>query len=138
MYLPDGTAAVSASGTYFKMALDAIAAVYDVTDATGNIRRLNVNLAPLEVEEFRLLKEAGIGTYQLFQETYHRPTYAAVHLSGRKRDYDWRASALDRAMQAGARPRHSTRPAVLLACCCTRCKHALAVSSCGASARSSA
>ncbi len=85
----------------FQYVLDAIAAVYDVTDVTGNIRRLNVNLAPLEVEEFRLLKEAGIGTYQLFQETYHRDTYAAVHLSGRKRDYDWRASALDRAMQVG-------------------------------------
>lgn len=85
----------------FQYILDAIASVYEVTDTVGNIRRLNVNLAPLEVEEFRLLKEAGIGTYQLFQETYHRDTYAAVHLSGKKRDYDWRASALDRAMQAG-------------------------------------
>ena len=85
----------------FQYILDAIAAVYNVTDASGNIRRLNVNLAPLEVEEFRRLKEAGIGTYQLFQETYHRETYTAVHLSGKKRDYDWRATALDRAMQAG-------------------------------------
>ena len=91
----------SAANGGFQYILDAIASVYEVTDATGNIRRLNVNLAPLEVDEFRLLKEAGIGTYQLFQETYHRDTYAAVHLSGKKRDYDWRASALDRAMQAG-------------------------------------
>lgn len=85
----------------FQYILDAIATVYDVTDATGNIRRLNVNLAPLKVDEFRQLKDVGIGTYQLFQETYHRETYAAVHLSGKKRDYDWRASAFDRAMQAG-------------------------------------
>jgi len=91
----------SAANGGFQYVLDAIAAVYDVTDATGNIRRLNVNLAPLEVEEFRQLKQAGIGTYQLFQETYHRPTYATVHTAGRKRDYDWRATALDRAMQAG-------------------------------------
>ena len=90
----------SAANGGFQYILDAIAAVYDVTDATGNIRRLNVNLAPLDVEEFRLLKEAGIGTYQLFQETYHRDTYASVHLSGKKRDFDWRVSGLDRAMQA--------------------------------------
>ena len=91
----------SAANGGFQYVLDAIAAVYDVTDATGNIRRLNVNLAPLEADEFRLLKQASIGTYQLFQETYHRPTYAAVHTVGKKRDYDWRATALDRAMQAG-------------------------------------
>jgi 2-iminoacetate synthase len=91
----------SAANGGFQYILDAIAAVYEVTDKSGNIRRLNVNLAPLEVDEFRRLKEAGIGTYQLFQETYHRETYAAVHLSGKKRDFDWRASALDRAMQAG-------------------------------------
>ncbi|MEI7613342.1 MAG: [FeFe] hydrogenase H-cluster radical SAM maturase HydG, partial [Betaproteobacteria bacterium] len=91
----------AASKGGFQYILDAIAAVYDVTEASGNIRRINVNLAPLEVEKFRLLKEAGIGTYQLFQETYHRDTYAAVHLSGKKRDFDWRVSALDRAMEAG-------------------------------------
>ena len=85
----------------FQYVLDAIAAVYDVTRHHGNIRRLNVNLAPLPVEEFKLLHQAGIGTFQLFQETYHRPTYAAVHLSGRKRDFDWRCSAMDRAMEAG-------------------------------------
>jgi len=91
----------AASRGGFQYILDAIAAVYDVTEANGCIRRLNVNLAPLDVEKFRLLKEAGIGSYQLFQETYHRDTYAAVHLSGKKRDFDWRASALDRAMEAG-------------------------------------
>ena len=91
----------SAANGGFRYVLDAIAAVYDVTDASGNIRRLNVNLAPFDVDEFRQLKQAGIGTYQLFQETYHRPTYAAVHTAGKKRDYDWRATALDRAMQAG-------------------------------------
>ena len=91
----------SAANGGFQYILDAIAAVYEVTEASGNIRRLNVNLAPLEIDEFRQLKQAGIGTYQLFQESYHRDTYAAVHLSGKKRDFDWRASALDRAMQAG-------------------------------------
>ncbi len=91
----------SASRGGFQYVLDSIAAVYDVTEKHGNIRRLNVNLAPLGVEEFKLLKEAGIGTYQLFQETYHRETYAAVHLSGKKRDFVWRASVFDRAMQAG-------------------------------------
>ena len=91
----------SAANGGFRYVLDAIAAVYDVTDASGNIRRLNVNLAPFDVDEFRQLKQAGIGTYQLFLETYHRPTYAAVHTVGKKRDYDWRATALDRAMHAG-------------------------------------
>jgi 2-iminoacetate synthase len=90
----------AASRGGFDYVLDAIRAVYDVTEAHGHIRRLNVNLAPLTVDEFVRLKQAEIGTYQLFQETYHRDTYAAVHLSGKKRDFDWRATALDRAMQA--------------------------------------
>ncbi|MFT3960787.1 [FeFe] hydrogenase H-cluster radical SAM maturase HydG [Propionivibrio sp.] len=85
----------------FGYVLDAIRAVYDVTEAHGHIRRLNVNLAPLTVGEFAELKQAEIGTYQLFQETYHRETYAAVHLAGKKRDFDWRVTAFDRAMQAG-------------------------------------
>lgn len=76
--------------------------VYSVKSAkSGEIRRVNVNLAPLEVEDFRLLKEAGIGTYQCFQETYHRATYDKVHLSGRKRDFLWRLYALHRAQEAG-------------------------------------
>lgn len=91
----------SAANGGFGYILDAIAAVYAASEPQGTIRRLNVNLAPLTVDEFRLLKEAEVGTYQLFQETYQRERYAEVHLAGRKRDFDWRASALDRAMQAG-------------------------------------
>lgn len=85
----------------FSYILDALQTVYDTKVGSGEIRRVNVNLAPQTVDNFRLLQEAGIGTFQLFQETYHRPTYAAVHVTGRKRDYDWRTTAFDRAMQAG-------------------------------------
>lgn len=85
----------------FQYILDAIKTIYDTRIGPGEIRRINVNLAPQTTERFRQLKEAGIGTFQLFQETYHRPTYAAVHLKGPKRDYDWRATAFDRAMEAG-------------------------------------
>jgi 2-iminoacetate synthase len=81
--------------------LDAIAAIYRVKSGRGEIRRVNVNVAPLSVEEFKRLKSAKIGTYQLFQETYHRETYARVHVAGKKRDYDWRFTAMDRAMAAG-------------------------------------
>ena len=85
----------------FQYLLDSIATVYDTRIGPGEIRRVNVNLAPQTTERFRQLKEAGIGTFQLFQETYHRSTYAAVHLKGTKRDYDWRTTAFDRAMEAG-------------------------------------
>ncbi len=85
----------------FEYITDAIATIYDTREGPGEIRRVNVNLAPQNVERFKLLKQAGIGTFQLFQETYHRPTYAAVHLRGKKRDYDWRTTSFDRAMQAG-------------------------------------
>jgi len=85
----------------FQYILDSIGTVYATRIAPGEIRRVNVNLAPQSVDRFRLLKEAGIGTFQLFQETYHRPTYAQVHLKGTKRDYDWRATVFDRAMEAG-------------------------------------
>ena len=85
----------------FEYITDTIAMIYDTRVGPGEIRRVNVNLAPQNVERFKRLKEAGIGTFQLFQETYHRPTYAAVHLKGKKRDYDWRATAFDRAMEAG-------------------------------------
>ena len=81
--------------------LDAVETVYSVKRGRGEIRRVNVNVAPLTVEEFRQLKAARIGTYQIFQETYHHETYARVHLGGKKRDYSWRVSALDRAMTAG-------------------------------------
>jgi 2-iminoacetate synthase len=85
----------------FQYILDSIATVYDTKIGPGEIRRVNVNLAPQTTERFRQLKAANIGTFQLFQETYHRPTYAAVHLKGSKRDYDWRTTAFDRAMTAG-------------------------------------
>jgi len=63
----------------------------------SNIRRVNINGAPLSVEEFRMIKEAGIGTYQIFQETYHHVTYAKVHPEGTvKSDYAWRLYALHR------------------------------------------
>ena len=85
----------------FDYILDTINTIYETRVGPGEIRRINVNLAPQTVERFRQLKSAGIGTFQLFQETYHRPTYGAVHLRGRKRDFDWRATAFDRAMEAG-------------------------------------
>ena len=85
----------------FDYLLDSIATIYNTRVGPGEIRRVNVNLAPQTIEHFRQLKQAEIGTFQLFQETYHRPTYAEVHLKGRKRDYDWRTTAFDRAMEAG-------------------------------------
>ncbi len=85
----------------FQYILDSIATIYATRHNHGEIRRVNVNIAPLTVDEFRQLKAAQIGTYQLFQETYHRPTYAKVHVGGRKQDYDWRITAIDRAMEAG-------------------------------------
>jgi 2-iminoacetate synthase len=85
----------------FPYVLQCIETVYGVTHDKGEIRRTNVNVAPLTLDEFRALKATRIGTYQLFQETYHRGTYAGVHLAGRKTDYDWRVTAMDRAMRAG-------------------------------------
>lgn len=85
----------------FGYILKAIDTIYKTKSGKGEIRRINVNIAPLEVEQFKQLKAAKIGTYQLFQETYHRDTYAAVHLAGPKRDYDWRTTAFHRAMEAG-------------------------------------
>ncbi len=80
---------------------EAIQAVYSVKNARGEIRRVNVNAAPMAVEEFERLKNAGIGTYQLFQETYHPKTYAEMHISGPKSDYGWRLTGMDRAQEAG-------------------------------------
>ena len=88
-------------GEGFQYVLDAVASIYSVKENNGEIRRVNVNVAPLSTDEFRELKATGIGTYQLFQETYHRKTYAEVHVQGRKSDFDWRCSAMDRAMIAG-------------------------------------
>lgn len=81
--------------------LEAIKTIYDVKEANGSIRRINVNIAATTVADYRLLKDAGIGTYILFQETYHRQTYAAMHTSGPKHDYNYHTTAMDRAMQAG-------------------------------------
>ena len=85
----------------FQYVLDSIRTVYSVKNKHGEIRRVNVNVAPLTTEEFKQLKSEGIGTYQIFQETYHRETYNKVHLGGKKRDYNWRAWSLHRAMEAG-------------------------------------
>jgi 2-iminoacetate synthase len=81
--------------------LDTIATIYSVKNKNGEIRRANVNIAPQDVETFRAIKAAGIGTYQCFQETYDRNVYAKVHLRGKKADFDWRVSVMDRAMEAG-------------------------------------
>jgi len=81
--------------------LSAIERAYATKTEKGEIRRINVEIAPLSVDDFRRLKAAKIGTYVVFQETYHRSTYQQVHPSGRKADYDWRILAMDRAMEAG-------------------------------------
>jgi 2-iminoacetate synthase len=75
---------------------------YSTKAGRGEIRRVNINAAPLDVDGYRKMKEAGIGTYQEFQETYHHPTYRAMHpASTRKGDYLWRLTGHDRAMEAG-------------------------------------
>lgn len=74
---------------------------YGVKKGNGEIRRVNINAAPLTVEGFRTVHQAGIGTYQIFQETYHPQIYKHYHLGGQKADYDWRLTAMDRAMEAG-------------------------------------
>jgi 2-iminoacetate synthase len=85
----------------FQYVLDTIDTVYRVKRGPGEIRRVNVNVAPLTPDEFRQLREHRIGTYQLFQETYHREIYGQVHQGGKKVDFDWRVTAMDRAMEAG-------------------------------------
>ncbi|HSV87084.1 MAG TPA: [FeFe] hydrogenase H-cluster radical SAM maturase HydG [Bacteroidales bacterium] len=75
--------------------------VYGVRHVNGEIRRVNINAAPFDIPGFRVIKDARIGTYQIFQETYHQPTYAKVHLGGIKQNYDYRLTALDRAQEAG-------------------------------------
>ncbi len=86
---------------WFDYILKSIETIYSVKEGRGEIRRLNVNIAPLTIDQFKRLKAAGIGTYQLFQESYHRPTYRRVHPKGPKSDYDNRIGAMDRAFQAG-------------------------------------
>jgi 2-iminoacetate synthase len=85
----------------FQYILDSIATVYATKSGVGEICRINTNIAPLTVDDFRRLKAMKIGTYQLFQETYHHDTYKKMHVSGKKADYDWHITALDRAMTAG-------------------------------------
>jgi 2-iminoacetate synthase len=81
--------------------IKAIETIYGVKRGDGEIRRVNINIAALDVEGFRRLKAAGIGTYQLFQETYHLPTFQRMHPSGPKADYLFHLTAMDRAMQGG-------------------------------------
>lgn len=81
--------------------LKAIETIYSVHEGNGEIRRININIAPLSVESFRRLKAAGIGTYQLFQETYHYDTYKKMHPTGPKSDYVNHLTAMDRAMEGG-------------------------------------
>lgn len=85
----------------FSYLLDSIRTIYSVRLGSREIRRVNVNVAPLAFEEFRALARAGIGTYQLFQETYHRETYERVHVAGAKADFDRRLEAPGLAMEAG-------------------------------------
>ncbi len=74
---------------------------YSVRKGNGEIRRVNINAAPLEIEGFRIVKDAGIGTYQVFQETYNEEAYKTYHLSGKKADFNYRLTSLDRAQEAG-------------------------------------
>jgi len=80
---------------------DTVRTVYQVKKGNGEIRRVNINAAPLDIEGFKTVLDAGIGTYQVFQETYHRDAYSTYHTGGLKKDYDWRISSLDRAQEAG-------------------------------------
>lgn len=81
--------------------LESIKTIYSVHHKNGDIRRVNVNIAATSVEDYRKLKEAGIGTYILFQETYDKERYEALHPSGPKADYAYHTEAMDRAMEAG-------------------------------------
>ncbi|KGN83517.1 MULTISPECIES: [FeFe] hydrogenase H-cluster radical SAM maturase HydG [unclassified Porphyromonas] len=81
--------------------LESIRTIYSIKHKNGAIRRVNVNIAATTVENYRKLHEAGIGTYILFQETYHRPSYEALHPTGPKSDYAYHTEAMDRAMQGG-------------------------------------
>lgn len=81
--------------------LECIDTIYSIKHKNGEIRRVNVNIAATTVENYRKLKEAGIGTYILFQETYHKKSYLELHPTGPKHDYDYHTTAMDRAMEAG-------------------------------------
>lgn len=81
--------------------LESIHTIYSIKHKNGAIRRVNVNIAATTVENYRKLKEAGIGTYILFQETYHRKNYEILHPHGPKHDYAYHTEAMDRAMTGG-------------------------------------
>lgn len=81
--------------------LESIKTIYSVHHKNGDTRRVNVNIAATTVEEYKMLKEAGIGTYILFQETYHKESYEKLHPTGPKHNYAYHTEAHDRAMQAG-------------------------------------
>lgn len=81
--------------------LDCIKTIYSIKHKNGAIRRVNVNIAATTVENYRKLKEAGIGTYILFQETYHKESYEMLHPKGPKHNYAYHTEAMDRAMEGG-------------------------------------
>lgn len=81
--------------------LDCIKTIYSINHKNGAIRRVNVNIAATTVENYRKLKDAGIGTYILFQETYHKETYEKLHPAGPKHNYAYHTEAMDRAMEGG-------------------------------------
>jgi len=80
---------------------ETVRTVYNVKVGNGEIRRININAAPLDIEGYKIVKEAGIGTYQVFQETYHPEAYKIYHQKGAKANYSNRLTALDRAQEAG-------------------------------------
>ena len=81
--------------------LDCIKSIYSIKFDNGSIRRINVNIAATTVEDYKRLKDAEIGTYILFQETYHKPTYERLHVSGPKHNYNYHTTAMHRAREAG-------------------------------------
>lgn len=81
--------------------LKCIDTIYSIKHKNGAIRRVNINIAATTVDNYRLLKEAGIGTYILFQETYHKESYLQLHPTGPKHDYNYHTEAMDRAMEGG-------------------------------------
>lgn len=81
--------------------IECLDTIYKTQNSNGEIRRANVNIAATTVDNYRRLKEAGIGTYILFQETYHKPTYEFMHPKSIKGNYDYHTTAFDRAMEGG-------------------------------------
>lgn len=81
--------------------LESIKTIYDIKHKNGAIRRVNINIAATTVDNYRLLKEAEVGTYILFQETYHKENYQKMHPTGPKSDYNYHTEAMDRAMAGG-------------------------------------